>query len=196
MRKKSGEEKQLMGSGFGLSRSQPLVCFALCRGATSDPMLKVYRSTDIKEQLEAAKKDYLQTNVLVKKSRKVLLPRLLESFSKEELKKQENQKVPAISKYYKCYDISKKEQQYCRDIATEKRAADRHLQLRIEAQGKYLQSVLEKAQETLGKNLGSAGLEAAKVQLSELDSKVSTECLSSSSTAIIALASTLVKQLM
>ncbi|KAI3677027.1 hypothetical protein L1987_86645 [Smallanthus sonchifolius] len=51
----------------------------------------------------------------------------------------------------------------------------RHLQLRIEAQGKYLQSVLEKAQETLGRqNLGSVGLEAAKVQLSELVSKVST----------------------
>ncbi|MCL7034572.1 hypothetical protein MKW94_012468 [Papaver nudicaule] len=56
----------------------------------------------------------------------------------------------------------------------------RHLQLRIEAQGKYLQSVLEKAQETLGKqNVGPSGLEAAKVQLSELVSKVSTGCLNS-----------------
>ncbi|XP_074565869.1 myb-related protein 2-like isoform X2 [Curcuma longa] len=55
----------------------------------------------------------------------------------------------------------------------------RHLQLRIEAQGKYLQSVLENAQETLGKqNLGSPGSEAAKVQLSELISKVSNECFS------------------
>lgn len=54
----------------------------------------------------------------------------------------------------------------------------RHLQLRIEAQGKYLQAVLEKAQETLGRqNLGTVGLEAAKVQLSELVSKVSTQCL-------------------
>ncbi|XP_023529027.1 myb-related protein 2-like isoform X1 [Cucurbita pepo subsp. pepo] len=54
----------------------------------------------------------------------------------------------------------------------------RHLQLRIEAQGKYLQTVLEKAQETLGtQNLGTVGLEAAKVQLSELVSKVSTQCL-------------------
>ncbi|KAK4792021.1 hypothetical protein SAY86_022456 [Trapa natans] len=55
----------------------------------------------------------------------------------------------------------------------------RHLQLRIEAQGKYLQAVLEKAQETLGRqNLGSAaGLEAAKVQLSELVSKVSDQSL-------------------
>ncbi|GMN38936.1 hypothetical protein TIFTF001_008168 [Ficus carica] len=56
----------------------------------------------------------------------------------------------------------------------------RHLQLRIEAQGKYLQAVLEKAQETLGRqNLGAVGLEAAKVQLSELVSKVSTQCLNS-----------------
>ncbi|KAJ6693953.1 hypothetical protein OIU85_004717 [Salix viminalis] len=56
----------------------------------------------------------------------------------------------------------------------------RHLQLRIEAQGKYLQAVLEKAQETLGRqNLGTVGLEATKVQLSELVSKVSTQCLNS-----------------
>ncbi|XP_011011690.1 PREDICTED: uncharacterized protein LOC105116174 isoform X3 [Populus euphratica] len=56
----------------------------------------------------------------------------------------------------------------------------RHLQLRIEAQGKYLQSVLEKAQETLGRqNLGTVGLEAAKVQLSELVSKVSSKSLNS-----------------
>ncbi|XP_023636835.1 myb-related protein 1 isoform X2 [Capsella rubella] len=53
---------------------------------------------------------------------------------------------------------------------------ERHLQLRIEAQGKYLQSILEKAQETLGRqNLGAAGIEATKAQLSELVSKVSAE---------------------
>ncbi|KAJ1389327.1 SANT/Myb domain [Sesbania bispinosa] len=56
----------------------------------------------------------------------------------------------------------------------------RHLQLRIEAQGKYLQTVLEKARETLGRqNLGTVGLDAAKVQLSELASRVSTQCLDS-----------------
>ncbi|XP_018443811.2 myb-related protein 1 isoform X2 [Raphanus sativus] len=53
---------------------------------------------------------------------------------------------------------------------------ERHLQLRIEAQGKYLQAILEKAQETLGRqNLGPAGIEATKAQLSELVSKVSSE---------------------
>ncbi|KAJ7981168.1 Myb family transcription factor family protein [Quillaja saponaria] len=56
----------------------------------------------------------------------------------------------------------------------------RHLQLRIEAQGKYLQAVLEKAQETLGKqNLGVVGIEDAKLQLSELVSKVSSQSMSS-----------------
>ncbi|KAI3723255.1 hypothetical protein L2E82_34717 [Cichorium intybus] len=56
----------------------------------------------------------------------------------------------------------------------------RHLQLRIEAQEKYLEAVLKKAQETVGrKNLGTVGQEAAKVQLSELVSKVSTYNLNS-----------------
>ncbi|KAJ1390268.1 SANT/Myb domain [Sesbania bispinosa] len=42
---------------------------------------------------------------------------------------------------------------------------------------KVPQSVLRKAQETLGRqNLGIVGLEAAKVQLSELVSKVSSQC--------------------
>lgn len=59
------------------------------------------------------------------------------------------------------------------------------MQLRIEAQGKYLQAVLEKAQDTLGRqNLGTVGLEAAKVQLSELVSKVSTQCLNSAFSGI------------
>ncbi|XP_020582975.1 myb-related protein 2-like [Phalaenopsis equestris] len=50
----------------------------------------------------------------------------------------------------------------------------------MEVQGKYLQSVLEKAQEAFGKqNSGSAGLEASRTQLSELISKVSNECFTS-----------------
>ncbi|MCL7025371.1 hypothetical protein MKW94_008015 [Papaver nudicaule] len=54
----------------------------------------------------------------------------------------------------------------------------RHLQLRIEAQGKYLQSVLEKAQQTLGgQDLSSTRLDAAKVQLTGLVTEVSTDCI-------------------
>ncbi|KAE8687298.1 hypothetical protein F3Y22_tig00111022pilonHSYRG00457 [Hibiscus syriacus] len=56
----------------------------------------------------------------------------------------------------------------------------RRLHEQLEAQGKYQQSVLEKAQETLHRqNLGTVGLEAAKVQISELVSKVSNQCLNS-----------------
>ncbi|KAG5237279.1 myb family transcription factor [Salix suchowensis] len=57
----------------------------------------------------------------------------------------------------------------------------RHLQLRIEAQGKYLQSVLKKAQETLaGYNSYSIGVELAKAELSRLVSMANSGCPSSS----------------
>lgn len=53
----------------------------------------------------------------------------------------------------------------------------RRLQLRIEAQGKYLQSILEKACKALNDQaVASAGLEAAREELSELAIKVSNEC--------------------
>ncbi|XP_077234353.1 electron transporter, putative (Protein of unknown function, DUF547) isoform X2 [Tasmannia lanceolata] len=83
MRKKSGEERKILGSGYTLLNSHPLVCFALCNGSASDPMLKVYTASNVKEELEIAKKDYLQANVIVKKSRKVFLPRVLERYVKE-----------------------------------------------------------------------------------------------------------------
>ncbi|XP_020534269.1 uncharacterized protein LOC105632278 isoform X3 [Jatropha curcas] len=83
LRKKSSEERQLITSKFGLSDAQPLVCFALCTGAFSDPVLKVYMASSVKEELEEAKREFLQANVVVKKSRKVFLPKLLERFAKE-----------------------------------------------------------------------------------------------------------------
>ncbi|XAR48835.1 hypothetical protein NMG60_11031796 [Bertholletia excelsa] len=53
----------------------------------------------------------------------------------------------------------------------------RHLQLRIEAQGKYLQSILEKACKALSDQAAAtAGLEAAREELSELAIKVSNDC--------------------
>lgn len=57
----------------------------------------------------------------------------------------------------------------------------RHLQLRIEAQGKYLQTVLKKAQETLsGYGSSSVGVELAKAELTQLVSMVNNGCPSSS----------------
>ncbi|KAL6971066.1 fungal mating type pheromone-like peptide, partial [Sarracenia purpurea var. burkii] len=52
----------------------------------------------------------------------------------------------------------------------------RRLQLRIEAQGKYLQSILDKACKALNDHAAaSAGLEAAREELSELAIKVSND---------------------
>lgn len=53
----------------------------------------------------------------------------------------------------------------------------RHLQLRIEAQSKYLQSILENACKALNDQAAeSAGIEAAREELSELAIKVSNDC--------------------
>ncbi|KAJ9556289.1 hypothetical protein OSB04_010903 [Centaurea solstitialis] len=81
--KKSGEERQRIGTKFGLGYYQPLLCFALCTGTSSDPVLKVYTSSNIKEELEAAKSEFLQSNIIVKKSKKLFIPKLLERFGKE-----------------------------------------------------------------------------------------------------------------
>jgi hypothetical protein len=56
----------------------------------------------------------------------------------------------------------------------------KHLQLRIEAQGKYLQSVLTKAQEVLcGHNSSPIGIKYTKDELSQLVTMVNNACPSS-----------------
>ncbi|GAB2214433.1 hypothetical protein Droror1_Dr00018779 [Drosera rotundifolia] len=61
----------------------------------------------------------------------------------------------------------------------------RHLQLRIEAQGKYLQKVLKKAQETLsGYNTSPLAVDHTKEELSKLDSLVSSGYPGSSSSEL------------
>ncbi|XP_027912649.1 uncharacterized protein LOC114172257 isoform X1 [Vigna unguiculata] len=83
LRKKNGEEKQFISSKLYINDFQPLVCFALCTGALSDPVLKVYTASNIREQLNFAKREFLQANVIVKKSSKVFLPKLVERFTRE-----------------------------------------------------------------------------------------------------------------
>ncbi|XAR54940.1 hypothetical protein NMG60_11030284 [Bertholletia excelsa] len=83
MRKRSGEERQLISKKFSLPNNLPLVCFTLCTGALSDPALKVYTASNVKEELEAAAREFLQANVVVKKSKKIFLPKVLERYAKE-----------------------------------------------------------------------------------------------------------------
>ncbi|GJM91450.1 hypothetical protein PR202_ga07819 [Eleusine coracana subsp. coracana] len=79
MRKKCADEKQLVQLKFGLPDCQPLALFALCTGASSDPMLRVYTAKNIMEELERAKLEFIQATMVVRKSKKkVFLPRLRE----------------------------------------------------------------------------------------------------------------------
>ncbi|TVU31713.1 hypothetical protein EJB05_23411 [Eragrostis curvula] len=84
MRKKCADEKQLVQLKFGLSDCQPLALFALCTGASSDPMLRVYTAKNVMEELERAKLEFLQATMVVRKSKKkVFLPRLVERYARE-----------------------------------------------------------------------------------------------------------------
>ncbi|KAL6906391.1 hypothetical protein ACP4OV_003992 [Aristida adscensionis] len=84
MKKKCADEKQLVQLKFGLPDCQPLALFALCTGASSDPMLRVYTAKNVMEELERAKREFLQATVVVRKSkRKVFLPRLVERYARE-----------------------------------------------------------------------------------------------------------------
>ncbi|KAG6502569.1 hypothetical protein ZIOFF_034853 [Zingiber officinale] len=82
-RKKSGEDKQLIWSKMGLPSCHPLVFFAICTGASSDPILRVYSAKNVTEELEKAKKEFLRSHVVVKKSNKVFLPKVLDRYAKE-----------------------------------------------------------------------------------------------------------------
>ncbi|XP_010494969.1 PREDICTED: uncharacterized protein LOC104772024 isoform X2 [Camelina sativa] len=83
LRKKPAEDK--VSSMFSLHKPEPLLCFALCTGALSDPVLKAYTASNVKEELEASKREFLGANVIVKMQKKVLLPKIIERFTKEAL---------------------------------------------------------------------------------------------------------------
>ncbi|KAL5557070.1 hypothetical protein UlMin_039306 [Ulmus minor] len=63
---------------FGLEWSEPLVTFALSCGSWSSPAIRVYSASQVEEELEAAKRDYLQATVGVSKANKLIFPKLLD----------------------------------------------------------------------------------------------------------------------
>ncbi|CAG7862028.1 unnamed protein product [Brassica rapa] len=81
LRKKPSEDK--VSLKFSLHNPEPSLCFALCTGALSDPVLKAYTATNIKEELEASKREFLRANMVVQKQKKVFLPKIIERFTKE-----------------------------------------------------------------------------------------------------------------
>ncbi|QHO40756.1 uncharacterized protein DS421_5g139880 [Arachis hypogaea] len=63
---------------FGLEWSEPLVTFALSCGSWSSPAVRVYTASEIENELEAAKRDYLQASVGITKTKKLMIPKLLD----------------------------------------------------------------------------------------------------------------------
>ncbi|KAE7999587.1 hypothetical protein FH972_003997 [Carpinus fangiana] len=63
---------------FGLEWSEPLVTFALSCGSWSSPAVRVYSASQVEEELEAAKKDYLRAAVGITKTNKLVVPKLLD----------------------------------------------------------------------------------------------------------------------
>ncbi|GMH14771.1 hypothetical protein Nepgr_016612 [Nepenthes gracilis] len=63
---------------FGLEWSEPLVTFALSCGSWSSPAVRVYTASQVESELEAAKRDYLQAAVGISKTKKLIIPKLLE----------------------------------------------------------------------------------------------------------------------
>ncbi|XP_022133370.1 uncharacterized protein LOC111005958 isoform X2 [Momordica charantia] len=65
-------------SVFGLECSEPLVTFALCCGSWSSPAVRVYTGGKIEEELEIAKREYLEAAVGISKANKLKIPKLLD----------------------------------------------------------------------------------------------------------------------
>ncbi|KAF0913272.1 hypothetical protein E2562_021924 [Oryza meyeriana var. granulata] len=71
-----GDDMTMRGV-FGLEWPEPLVTFALSCGSWSSPAVRVYTAGRVEEELEAAKRDYLQAAVGVSAPAKVAIPKLL-----------------------------------------------------------------------------------------------------------------------
>ncbi|KAL9394130.1 hypothetical protein Peur_013415 [Populus x canadensis] len=63
---------------FGFEWSEPLVTFSPCYGSWSSPAVRVYTASQVEEELEAAKRDYLQATVGISRTNKLIIPKLLD----------------------------------------------------------------------------------------------------------------------
>ncbi|KAJ8764297.1 hypothetical protein K2173_006037 [Erythroxylum novogranatense] len=76
---KRGDERQ----AYAIEHAEPLLHFALCSGSHSDPAVRVYTPKRVFQELEVAKEEYIRATFGVHKDRKILLPKIVESFAKD-----------------------------------------------------------------------------------------------------------------
>lgn len=66
-------------SKFGLELSEPLVTFALSCGSWSSPAVRVYTASQVENELETAKREYLQAAIGISTAKKIIaIPKLLD----------------------------------------------------------------------------------------------------------------------
>ncbi|KAL9265415.1 hypothetical protein AKJ16_DCAP19894 [Drosera capensis] len=68
---------------YALEHPEPLLHFALCSGSHSDPALRAYTPKRVSLELEAAKEEYIRAAFGMSKDRKIVLPKLVESYVKD-----------------------------------------------------------------------------------------------------------------
>ncbi|XP_057529227.1 uncharacterized protein LOC130807872 isoform X1 [Amaranthus tricolor] len=76
---KSGDHRQ----AYALEHPEPILHFALCSGSHSDPALRVYTPKRVLLELESAKDEYIRATFGMRKDQKLVLPKVVESYSKD-----------------------------------------------------------------------------------------------------------------
>ncbi|XP_020216154.1 uncharacterized protein LOC109799911 isoform X2 [Cajanus cajan] len=76
--KAAKDDDMKVGRIFGLEWSEPLVTFALSCGSWSSPAVRVFTASQVDNELEAAKRDYLEAAVGITKRNKLIIPKLLD----------------------------------------------------------------------------------------------------------------------
>ncbi|KAI0494824.1 hypothetical protein KFK09_024967 [Dendrobium nobile] len=71
-------EETTRWSMFGLDWPEPLVTFALSCGSWSSPAVRVYTASQVEQQLEDSKRDYLQAAIGVSMPNRLAIPKLLD----------------------------------------------------------------------------------------------------------------------
>ncbi|KAF3446960.1 hypothetical protein FNV43_RR12140 [Rhamnella rubrinervis] len=70
---------------YALEYPEPLVHFALCLGAYSDPAVRAYTANNIFQELKVAKEEFIQAGVYIHMETQIFLPKILYYFAKEML---------------------------------------------------------------------------------------------------------------
>ncbi|XP_068640913.1 uncharacterized protein [Aristolochia californica] len=65
---------------YGLKYPEPNVTFALSCGTRSSPAVRIYTADGVSNELEKAKLEYLQASIVVKSTKRLVIPRLLIEF--------------------------------------------------------------------------------------------------------------------